>query len=122
MFVLIANLLLIASLSANGSKYGYVDTPFNFQARYQNIYKVPEPPSPSLWEEIWTGNQESRSLNVLYYKYWLIGVPDYNGEIPKHQARIQYPFGVTVWPNETVDSGKLEANIQILVAGHPIKY
>ena len=64
MFALIANLLLIASSSADGNKYGYVDAPFNFQAHYQNIYKVPEPPSPSLWEELWAGDQESRQLIV----------------------------------------------------------
>ena len=35
------------------------------------------------------------------------GVHKYDGEIPKREARIHYPFGVTVRPNETVDSGRI---------------
>ena len=35
------------------------------------------------------------------------GIHKYDGEIPKREARIHYPFGVTVRPNETVDSGMI---------------
>ena len=30
--------------------------PFNFQVRYQDIYKNPEPPSREDWDKIWAGN------------------------------------------------------------------
>merc|ERR1712110_174430 len=87
----VASLVLLSSLP---SSYCQFD-PFNFQARYQNIYKNPEPPSTENWEKIWAG------------------VHKYDGEIPKREARIHYPFGVTVRPNETVDSGLLTSRPQM---------
>ena len=35
-----------------------------------------------------------------------LGVHKYDGEIPEREARIQYQFGLTVRPNDTVDSGE----------------
>ena len=47
--------VLASLLSFLPWSHGQFD-PFNFQARYQDIYKNPEPPSREDWDKIWAGN------------------------------------------------------------------
>eukprot|EP00092_Neocalanus_flemingeri_P005668 GFUD01006106.1.p1 GENE.GFUD01006106.1~~GFUD01006106.1.p1 ORF type:complete len:527 (-),score=118.65 GFUD01006106.1:49-1629(-) len=74
----------------NGQRWGFgYGNPFNFQARLDGLFRVPKTVSGSRWDNLWAG------------------IGDYDGEVPTQQLGVQFAYGYTVRPNDTVTAGLL---------------
>ena len=80
--------------------------PFSILARLPGLYRVPVPPTTSVFRRLWDGMIQCSIAELVLSISCRPGIPNYDGEVPKREVRAEYPFGYIVKPNDTITSGK----------------